>query len=277
VDDSLTQAKKFDDNYRFFRWDELFNKWIYCGGLVDPDNNMVVYNIYRNGTYALLRNEDRTAPTIEVNVAEQEFTRGGYISSDGIISFCFNDRNGIDIEHFPPRLYLSGEQIPEEQLSITVNNDNLHSIPLNYQLDLNVGNYNLKAECTDINGNYQSLLINFQVNNEFDLLNLANYPNPVVGQAIEPVNDGRTRFTYILTAPADELTMKIYTVSGRLVKTFKDLPKGVGYHEYPRTVHGWDCRDDEGFYLANGVYFYKVIAKSNGKKIEKIQKMAILR
>ncbi|MBN2830520.1 MAG: hypothetical protein JXR56_09400 [Candidatus Cloacimonetes bacterium] len=277
AEDSLTQVNKFNDNYRLYRWESIYQKWFYCGGVVVPNDNYVTYDINRNGVYCMMRNEDRTAPSIEANVADQEFTRGGYISSDGIISFSFYDSNGIDVVDSFPRIYLNGEMISSDFITSTINNDNIHSVPMNYQLNLEVGNYSLKAECSDVNGNYQSLIINFKVNDEFDILNLANYPNPVVAQAIEPVNDGRTRFTYILTAPADEITMKVYTVSGRLVKTFKDLPKGVGYHEYPRTVHAWDCRDNEGFYLANGVYFYKVIAKSNGKKIEKIQKMAILR
>ncbi|MDZ4122258.1 MAG: hypothetical protein U1C33_07535, partial [Candidatus Cloacimonadaceae bacterium] len=75
---------------------------------------------------------------------------------------------------------------------------------------------------------------------------------------------------------ADAVTIKIYTVSGRLVKTFSNLPTGVGYHEYPRTLYGWDCKDEQNFGLANGVYFYKVIARKGSKTIEKTQKMAIL-
>jgi hypothetical protein len=275
--DSLTQAQKYDDKYRLFRWNEQFKKWFLSGGLVVPEENRVTYDIDRCGIYAMLRNEDTSAPSIEANVAEQEFTRGGYISSDGIVSFSFYDQNGIDVENYLPKVYLNGDEVDLGSISMAINSENINSVPLNYQLDLDAGNYVLKAECSDVNGNYQSLIINFKVNDEFDLIHLANYPNPIVAQAIEPVNDGRTRFTYILTAPADDVKIKVYTVSGRLVKTFKNLPKGVGYHEYPRTVYGWDCRDDEGFYLANGVYFYKIIAKQGGDKVEKIQKMAILR
>ncbi len=275
--DSLTQSFVYSDSYRLYLWNEDYSKWFYCGGLMHPEQNQVSYSINRNGIYSLFRNEDRTAPSIEANVAEQEFTRGGYIASDGTISFSFYDQNGIDVINAKPKLYLNGVDVDLSYITMAINKDNLNSVPLNYELDLEVGTYTIKAECSDINGNYKELLINFRVNDEFEILNLANYPNPVVGHAIEPVNDGRTRFTYLLTAPAERVTMKIYTVSGRLVKTFKNMPKGVGYHEYPRTVYGWDCKDDDGFYLANGVYFYKLIAKNGEKTIEKIQKMAILR
>ena len=106
---------------------------------------------------------------------------------------------------------------------------------------------------------------------------MGNYPNPVLGRAEDPKNDGRTRFTYVLTDDADNVTIKVYTVAGRLVKTFDFLPTGVGYHEFPRTLYGWDCTDEQGFPLANGMYFYKVIARKGKKTIEKTMKMAILK
>ena len=120
-------------------------------------------------------------------------------------------------------------------------------------------------DCKDVNGNYNTREIQFTVNETFDLKNVANYPNPIMGRAIDPKNDGRTRFTYVLTDDADEVTIKVYTVAGRLVKTFDNLPTGVGYHEYPRTVYGWDCKDDQGYYLANGTYFYRLTAKKATK------------
>ena len=96
-------------------------------------------------------------------------------------------------------------------------------------------------------------------------------------RTIHSDNIGRTRFTYVLTDDADKVYIKVYTVSGRLVKTFKNLETGVGYHEFPRGVLGWDCRDKDGYYLANGVYFYRITAIKGKKKIEQTKKMAILK
>jgi flagellar hook assembly protein FlgD len=115
------------------------------------------------------------------------------------------------------------------------------------------------------------------VQKEFKLINIGNYPNPVSSNVIDPNNAGRTRFTYTLTADADEVKIEIYTVSGRLVNSLNNLPSTVGYHEYPRTQKGWECVDKDGRRLANGVYFYKIIATKGKQKIEKIEKLAILR
>jgi len=61
------------------------------------------------------------------------------------------------------------------------------------------------------------------------------------------------------------------------VNVIKDMRTTVGYHEYPHALKGWECVDRDGRKLANGVYFYKIIAQKGIKKIEKIKKMAILR
>jgi flagellar hook assembly protein FlgD len=149
---------------------------------------------------------------------------------------------------------------------------------MKYQLDnLEKGTYYLTLDCYDVNGNPRSMGIEFDVSTQFDIIKVANYPNPVKTITTSYENSARTRFTYVLTDDADKVTLKIYTVSGRLIQTFKDLPTSVGYHEYPRSVLGWDCRDKDGYFLANGVYFYRIVAKKGSKKVEKIQKMAILK
>lgn len=275
--DEETQEYEGDNSYKLYRWNQEFERWILLGGHISTSNNTVGFEIIRNGVYSIFRNTDTQAPTIDVNVEDQEFTLGGYVSSDGVVSILLSDANGIDVIDDSIKLYLNGSLVDDSEYVISVNKDNISSIPVKYQLNLDAGIHELKVDCSDLNGNFVTRVIQFTVNKKFNIVNIGNYPNPVVGRAQDPRNDGRTRFTYVLTDSADEVYIKLYTVSGRLVKTFKDLPVGVGYHEYPRSVHGWDCRDDQGYTLANGVYFYKVVARKGKHKIEKTMKMAILR
>lgn len=275
--DPDTQAQESENSFRIYRWDDRGRKWILQGGIMSTNINKVAFEVRRQGIYALYRNRDLVRPTIDVNVQDQEFTVGGYISGKGIISLLLSDANGIDVFDDSIKLYMDGVQIPPEDYVISINLENINRIPIKYQLNLRKGNYTLVVDCKDVNGNFNTREVQFEVSETFGLSKVGNYPNPVLGRAEDPKNDGRTRFTYVLTDDADQVTIKVYTVAGRLVRTFKNLPTGVGYHEYPRTLYGWDCTDELGFPLANGVYFYKVIAKKGGKTLEKTMKMAILK
>jgi hypothetical protein len=277
ITDTQTQELESENSFKIYRWEPDFRKWILQGGNISVTEDKVVFEVNRQGIYSLLRNSDRIRPSIDVNVQDQEFTVGGYISGKGTISLLLSDANGIDVFDNSIKLFLDGIEIPESQWVHTINLDNINRIPIKYQLNLQRGNYTLVVDCKDVNGNFNTRDIQFVVNDRFDVIRLANYPNPVLGKTEDPKNTGRTRFTYVLTDDAEEVNIKVYTVSGRLVRTFKNLPTGVGYHEFPRTVYAWDCTDEQGFYLANGVYFYRISARQGNKTIEKIQKMAILK
>ena len=275
--DPTTQLYEGENSYKIYRYNPTFQKWILHGGHVNTSANTVNFEVNREGIYTIFRNRDTKAPSVDVNVQDQEFTVGGYVSGDGIISLLLSDANGIDVIDDTIRLSMNGNAVAPEDFVISINLENINRVPIKYQLALNKGNHELKVDCKDLNGNFTTRIVQFVVNDEFDMVKIGNYPNPVLGRAQDPKNDGRTRFTYVLTDTADEVYLKVYTISGRLVKTFRNLPVGVGYHEFPRTLHAWDCKDDEGYPLANGVYFYRIVARQGNKKIEKTMKMAILK
>lgn len=275
--DSLTALGIVDNKVAVYRWEDDFEKWIFQGGLLSRDGSKITKEVTKFGTYAVFINNDREKPVVKANVENQEFTHGGYISGTGIISFVLSDGNGIDVFDNRIRMFLNGDKIDNNDYTIAASKGNLTHIPLKYKLNLDKGEYNLIVDCQDVNGNFSEHKIQFIVNNHFDVINVGNYPNPVITKTYESENSGRTRFTYVLTDDADYVSIRVYTVSGRLVKSFNDIPSAVGYHEYPRTIKGWDCRDEHGRELANGVYFYRVTARKGGKTIKKTEKMAILK
>ena len=103
----------------------------------------------------------------------------------------------------------------------------------------------------------------FKVISEFKLLSVLNHPNPF---------QHTTHFTYILTQSADWVTIKIYTVAGRLIKILNHAPNEIGFNQ-----QHWDSLDEEGEGIANGVYLYKIIARKGDKQVETIQKLIRMR
>ena len=104
----------------------------------------------------------------------------------------------------------------------------------------------------------------FQVGSDLQIRYLGNHPNPFKLQTI---------FVYLLTDAAEKVALKIYTVSGRLIRVFED-PEMISadYHEVL-----WNGEDTWGEKVANGVYFFKLIAENQEKREELTGKVAKIR
>jgi flagellar hook assembly protein FlgD len=63
-----------------------------------------------------------------------------------------------------------------------------------------------------------------------------------------------TAISYQLSAPS-HTSLKIYDLSGRLVRTLVDGEKEAGYY-----TANWDRKDFRGRELSNGVYFYRLVS-----------------
>ncbi|MCK4584748.1 T9SS type A sorting domain-containing protein, partial [candidate division WOR-3 bacterium] len=87
-----------------------------------------------------------------------------------------------------------------------------------------------------------------------------NFPNPIFSE---------TQITYSIPGNSNAITdLKIYNATGRLVKTLVNKNQLTGFY----TVR-WDCRDDKGKPIPNGIYFYRL---SVGEKIA-VKKMVVIR
>ncbi len=130
--------------------------------------------------------------------------------------------------------------------------------------NLENGIYRLQVTATDTSENTTEYETVFTLDEAVNLSEVFNVPNPT--------EDGKTHFTYQLLQPPDKVTIKIYTVSGRLIKTITEASAERGANET-----FWDGRDEIGIRCANGVYLYRVIAHTNKGSVEKVGKLAILR
>ncbi len=97
-----------------------------------------------------------------------------------------------------------------------------------------------------------------------ELTEVLNYPNPL--------DSSGTTFLYRLNREADEVTLRIYTATGRRLWESEETPSERGRNEI-----FWDGRDSEGKLVANGAYLYRLRAVTGEEKITRIGKLAVLR
>jgi hypothetical protein len=86
-----------------------------------------------------------------------------------------------------------------------------------------------------------------------------NVPNPF---------NPATTIHYDVPAGGGEVTLRVYDVSGRLVRTLADGTEGPG----KKTVT-WDGRNDRGRMVASGVYFYRLTSET----FTKTRKMLLMK
>jgi len=124
-----------------------------------------------------------------------------------------------------------------------------------YTLRLNEGESEVKVVARDNLLNRTAKVVTLQVTSPADLaIKYAfNYPNPF---------SDWTHFTFYLTQPA-ECEIKIFTLSGRLIRSIRDIRGETGQNQ----VY-WNGRDSDGDSIANGVYIYKITARSHSDSSE---------
>ena len=105
----------------------------------------------------------------------------------------------------------------------------------------------------------------FSVMNEAALLNVYNYPNP---------SKGETYFTFRLTQIPEDLTIRIFTVAGRLIR---EINKNSAQLNYDFNRIFWDGRDADGDLVANGTYIYRVTMRVADKTLSTTEKVTIVR
>lgn len=123
---------------------------------------------------------------------------------------------------------------------------------INYKFTgLEDGDYNIEVKAWDVFNNFSKAERSFSVVDDENVVlrDVYNYPNPF--------QSGTTfTFQHNLKQGVD-VKINIYTVAGRKIRVLEQKGTSDRFVRIP-----WDGRDDDGNYLANGTYLYKVIVKS---------------
>ncbi len=223
----------------------------------------------RLGPITFIYSDDTVPPDIQLTIGNQQhFVPGDATDPEPLIGATVTDPSGLDYltrplllelgrvsgeyEHIAPEAYQLTHQPGSNQLVLT------YPSP-----ELEPREYELRLTASDVHGNTDTKRITFRVHDNLQLLSFLNYPNPF---------SRKTTLTCELTAPADSLVVKIYTLSGRMIRELS-MPATPGF-----LMVEWDGRDTDGVEVANGVYYAKLKIKREGEKdITEILKMMKLR
>ncbi len=222
----------------------------------------------RLGVVTLLHSDDTVPPNIQLTIGNQQhFVPGDATDAEPLIGATLTDPSGLDYLTRPLLLELgtglSYEPINPEAYQLTYHRSSNQLVLTYLSPELEPREYEIRLTASDVHGNTDTERITFRVHDTLQLLSFLNYPNPF---------PRKTMLTCELTAPADSLAVKIYTLSGRLIRELS-MPATPGF-----LMVEWDGRDADGIEVANGVYYAKLQIKREGEKdITEILKMMKLR
>lgn len=220
---------------------------------------------------------DEEGPKIDVFMNDESFVFGGLTNDEPILLVKLKDENGINIV---------GNGIGHDITAI-LNDDNRNTFVLNeyYKADLDnyqegeiryplsklpAGQHNISIKAWDVFNNSSKAYTEFMVaeSAEIALRNVLNYPNPFID---------KTNFWFEHNRAGDNLTVtiQIFTMSGRLVKTIQQQMVAEGFRVDNLE---WDGLDDFGSPIGKGVYVYKLTVRgSDNKSATEMEKLVILK
>lgn len=257
------------DAHIYMQDDETGN-WIRVGKETD-NGETISAEVKLPGTFALLSHTDSRPPVLELTVENQGFIDGDYISDTPTISARIEDANGIDPRPENIILTKNGNRVPQNEYTISASPTSSNVLLITYSPvnALQAGEYRIRLQAQDANGNVADTDQTARVAGGFEIKNIANFPNPFrPGQGTGKGTD----FAYYLTESADKVTLKIYTLTGKLITTVDTLDAATSYNEYH-----FDGLDADGEPLANGVYIYKFTATKGDTRAQKVGKIVVIK
>ncbi len=240
--------------------------------------NRLNATVDRSGIYALFYSNDTKEPLLEISVNGRPLISGMLVPQNPTIGVLLQDVNGVELGKTID-LQLDGTYlikdgvVLDETLVLPDSGVNVKNVQLVLTPELAPGKHTLLLKAADVNGNIAQKELTFSVAEGFNIIVYGNYPNPF---------KDRTIISYFIESneEIDDLSIKIYSTSGRLVRSrMLDLDPTVlddnlrepNYHELV-----WDGTDDDGNPVANGVYFLVFKGKYRGKTVKRTLKIARL-
>ncbi|MEZ5083560.1 MAG: type IX secretion system sortase PorU [Bacteroidales bacterium] len=227
------------------------------------------------GGYNEFAGQDNTGPEISLYINDVNFKSGGLTDENPNLFAMIFDESGIntvgsgighdimatldDSQSFILNTYYESEL------------DNYRKGSIDYPFyNLANGTHKLSLKVWDIYNNSSDASIDFIVaeSTEMAVESLLNYPNPFFDYTTFSFEHNQVE------QPLD-ITIQIFSMQGKLVKTITDINYAGGY----KYISGkWNGTSDGGSSLQNGLYVYKVLVRNyDGTVAEETSKLVMLK
>lgn len=223
--------------------------------------------------------EDKIGPKVDLFLNDTNFAFGGISNQKPILLANLSDENGINF---------TGSSIGHD-ISLTIDANTQNTIILNdfYSSDvdnfsagtvrfplekLEIGQHSLTVRAFDVANNPGEGYLEFTVaDSESKVLeHVFNFPNPFTTN---------TNFTFEHGLPNTnlEISIDIYTLSGKVVKQLRTQVYSTGFRDNSLS---WNGKDDFENQLARGIYLYKIKINASELNISKessFEKLVLLK
>jgi hypothetical protein len=201
---------------------------------------------------------DTAGPSITLLEEDRVLKDGDFVPPIFQLNGILEDPYGIYIvPRKPPWFFVEVNEYLEADLS----GDFMYDVGsstrgrFSYTLRLNEGENEIKVVARDnlLNRTVKKVRLGVTAPTELAIEYAFNYPNPF---------SDWTYFTFYLTQNA-EVEIKVFTVSGTLIQSIGNIRGVTGQNRIY-----WNGRDFDGDVLANGIYIYKIIARTRANSSE---------
>lgn len=209
---------------------------------------------------------DDQGPEIDIFMNDESFVFGGITNESPILLLNLRDDFGINVTGTAIGHDITAILDENTQDALVLNDyyeaakDDHTSGVVRYPLTkLSKGKHTITAKAWDISNNSAEKRTEFLVvGSENEILErVLNYPNPFS-------TNTKFQFEHDLANTTLDVTVYIYSVSGKLVKTVQQS----NYYSGNRVTDvEWNGRDDYESKLARGVYLYKIVAHARDLNI----------
>jgi hypothetical protein len=224
---------------------------------------------------------DKIGPQIRLYIDNRSFRPGDVVSSSPTLIADLFDSSGINISDAGIGHRLEA-WLDDKSESINLSDyykskiDTYTDGVVEYPLGkLSQGTHKLRIRAWDTynQSSTEETVFNVVSGNGLKISEVYNYPNPFSpsSSAFSPATEFTFKHNQVIGIDAE---VKIYTVAGRLIQTIKQTGIVNPFVRIP-----WNGRDKDGDLLANGVYLYKVIAKTQDGRFssESLGKISIIK